>query len=256
MTGSFQPSRASDEIGDLSRSFGDLLRRLGQYNRYLETMSGKLSHELKTPLSVVRSSLDNLEQDRQDLQHNTYIQRAREGLERLHGILTRLSEATRLEQALQSAERERFDLCSVVNGCVHGYRIAFPAYNWELDIRASSAVIAGVPDLICQMLDKLIGNAMDFSEQGSPIIVTVKTDDKSAILEISNAGAPLPEEMQDQIFESLVSIRNGRDKEPHLGLGLYIVRLIVEYHNGKIAAMNRDDGKGAIFRVSIPLTKD
>ena len=256
MTGSFQPSRASDEIGDLSRSFGDLLKRLGQYNRYLETMSGKLSHELKTPLSVVRSSLDNLEQDRQDLQHNTYIQRAREGLERLHGILTRLSEATRLEQALQSAERERFDICSVVNGCVHGYRIAFPAYTWELDERVSTAMIYGVPDLICQMLDKLVGNAMDFSVQGEPIIVTVKTDDKSAILEITNTGDPLPKEMQDQIFESLVSIRNGRDKEPHLGLGLYIVRLIVEYHNGKIAAMNRDDGKGAIFRVSIPLTKD
>ena len=113
---------AGDEIGDLSRSFSAMLAKLAQHHAYLESMASRLSHELRTPIAVVRSSLENLKLAPADAR--VYIERAEEGLARLATILTRMSEATRLEQGLASLEREPFDLAPVVAGCVEGYRLA------------------------------------------------------------------------------------------------------------------------------------
>ena len=119
-------SRAGDEIGDLSRSFSSVLARLSDYASYQEKMAGRLSHELRTPIAVVRSSLDNLKQASLPDDARVYMTRAQEGLARLTTILTRMTEASRLEQSLSEVERERFDLGAVVAGCVEGYRQAYP----------------------------------------------------------------------------------------------------------------------------------
>ena len=96
---------SGDEIGDLSRSFSAMLAKLGQYNAYLESMASRLSHELRTPIAVVRSSLENLKLSPSAEEARVYIGRAEEGLRRLGTILTRMSEATRLEQGLKASER-------------------------------------------------------------------------------------------------------------------------------------------------------
>jgi signal transduction histidine kinase len=101
------PSRSGDEIGDLSRSFASIVERLTQYTNYLENMSSRLSHELRTPVTVVRSSLENLSMQNNDKESTVYLERAEEGISRLNLILTNMSEATRLEQMLQSSEKEK-----------------------------------------------------------------------------------------------------------------------------------------------------
>ena len=108
------PSDARDEIGDLSRTTAAVLARLRDYNAYLEAMAGRLSHELRTPVAVVRSSLDNLKAQALPEEARVYVERAGEGVERLARLISRLSEGTRLERMLESAERERFDLAEVV----------------------------------------------------------------------------------------------------------------------------------------------
>lgn len=253
--GAIRASRAGDEIGDLTRSYSAVLERLRQYTRYLETMASKLSHELRTPMTVVRSSLDNLEMGELDDQAHTYTARAREGLGRLEGILNRMSEATRLEQALQQAEQEDFDLTQVVGGCVEGYRGAMPQSPFDLDMPADAVRLHGVPDLIAQLLDKLVANAVDFGLPGAPIDVRLAIEGGHAVLTVANQGPPLPEEMQGNLFDSLVSLRSERSDEPHLGLGLYIVRLIAEFHGGTVSAMSRHDPQGAVFKVNLPLPR-
>lgn len=253
VTGSIRVSRARDEIGDLSRSYSNVLDRLGQYTRYLESMAGKLSHELRTPLAVVRSSLDNLEMSELESDARTYTGRAREGIDRLENILGRMSEATRLEQSLQQAEREEFDLRAVVSGCIAGYGAAYPTRKFELNAADTPLRIYGVPDLIAQLLDKLIGNAVDFGAENTPITVNLQEDNGWGRLEVANQGPALPDEMHGSLFDSMVSIRAGRGAEPHLGLGLYIVRLITEFHGGTVLAGNRTDVAGARFTVLLPL---
>ena len=253
--GPLRRSRAGDEIGDLSRTFSEMLERLGQYTRYLESMAGKLSHELRTPMAVVRSSLDNLELTQMDAEDRVYVHRAREGIERLNNILTRMSEATRLEKALQQAEREPFDLRTLVTGCVEGYRLAHPQQEFRLELPPNPIAMNGVPDLIAQMLDKLIANAVDFRSAGTAIELTVAASMGAVDLSVQNQGPPLPVEMRKHLFDSMVSVRQGQEGEAHLGLGLYIVRLIAEFHGGQVAAADADTGNGARFTVRLPLTR-
>lgn len=110
----------------------------------------------------------------------------------------------------------------------------------------------GVPDLMAQMLDKLVSNAIDFHSADTPIVLKLDTDGRQVTLLVSNSGPVLPDEMQGNLFESMVSIRTQKGEQPHLGLGLYIVRLIVEFHQGRVTARNRDDNSGVEFLISLP----
>jgi len=249
---------AGDEIGDLSRSFSAMLAKLAQHHAYLESMASRLSHELRTPIAVVRSSLENLKLAPSDAR--VYIERAEAGLARLATILTRMSEASRLEQGLASLERERFDLAAVVSGCVEGYRLAYPDRPFELALPREAAGVRGSPDLAAQLLDKLVANAVDFSRgRPGPVRVRLALDGAGhAILAVANKGPLLPEAARGKLFEAMVSVRGERapesgSGEPHLGLGLYVARLIAEFHGGTIAAENLPAGDGVAVTASFRL---
>ena len=246
-------TRSSDEIGDLSRSFYNIVERLGQYTHYLENMSSRLSHELRTPVTVVRSSLENLGMIVQDQESAVYIQRAEEGISRLNLILTNMSEATRLEQMLQTSEKEKIDLVKVVAGCVEGYRLAYPDAIIDADLEGQ-AMISGVPEYIAQLMDKLIANAVEFSYPKKPITVFCRVIKDRAVIRVTNFGPYLPEEMKGRLFDSMISVRpQEKQKEPHLGMGLHIARLITEFHQGQIRADNLKDYEGVAVTVVIPL---
>lgn len=243
-------SKSQDEIGDLSRSFSTALERIAQYNTYLEKLGGRLSHELRTPVTVVRSSLENLKMATLPDEARVYTERAAQGLARLDTILTRMSEATRLEQLVRQPERERFDAREVVRGCVNGYAAIFPKVKFALSLPDKPVLLRGAPDLYAQMLDKLAANAADFSSGEEPVRVRL---DAQGSLTVSNSGPLLPAEMAGRLFESMVSLRPEGARELHLGFGLYMVRLIAEFHGGQARAANREDGSGVVVRVDCPI---
>lgn len=251
--GSISQSTASDELGDLSRSYSTMLERLAEYNAYLESMAAKLSHELRTPLAVVSSSLQNLDTLPDTAAADPYLERAREGMARLHSLVSRLSEAARLEQSVASAEIARLGLLDLVSGCVEGYRAAYADRRFELQAGAGEFNIEGSDDLLAQLLDKLISNAVSFGTPDTPIVVLLEELRDEISLTVVNYGSVLPSAMQKQIFNSMVSLREARtDNEPHLGLGLFIARLIAEFHGGSIRAYNLDDANGVAFEVTLP----
>lgn len=240
---------AGDEIGDLSRSFSSVLQQLGNYNDYLQSLASKLSHELRTPLTIVQSSLENLEHESLSKEASVYTGRAKEGVERLRTILSAMSEASRTEELIENAEPENFNLADVLRSTTAAYADAWPDRKFKLDNRATDATVFGSPELIIQMLDKLADNAVDFSTDGDEIMLSLDSDDDNIIISIFNPGPPLPENMRTQLFHSMVSVRKGGGKR-HLGLGLYVARLIAEGHNGSIAADNLEGG--VVFRITLP----
>ena len=252
VVGTISRSPSQDEIGDLSRSSSDMLQRLSQYNRYLETMASKLAHELRTPITVVRSSIENMVSNNNN-DKDVYLERASTGINRLNNILTRMSEASRLEQTLQTEEIEVFNLATIIQGCIEGYQQANPnqSYIAQLD---QSININGSPDLIAQMLDKLISNANDYSHANTDILILLKKESNNIILMVLNQGELLQTEMLGNLFDSMVSLRKQKTDEPHLGLGLHIVRLIAEFHHGSVTAYNKD-AKWVCFEVRLPVTK-
>ena len=250
--GEFIASNSSDEIGELSRSFSSMLERLDQYHVYLEGMASRLSHELTTPMAIVKSSLDRLQHEKNELDKQEALNAAETGLERLQNLLTRLSEAARVEQALQESEKQKTNLNNFLKQCVDGYRYAYPKNLFELDIPDVQISTEINPDLFYQMLDKLIGNAVDFSYPDKTICIKLITTSNKIIIQVINYGPHLSQDMTDELFNSMVSLRDKRtDAGPHLGLGLFIARLIAEFHGGVISADNLIDTEGVCFSISL-----
>jgi dedicated sortase system histidine kinase len=248
----FPGTAARDELGDLARSFATLLARLNEYTSYLRTLAGKLSHELRTPLAIVQSSIENLEYERLAPSSAPYLERAREGSARLQSILTAMSAASRTEEAIEHAERHAFDLKALLASMTAGYQTAFAERRFDAVLPEGPCEIVGAPDLIAQLLDKLVDNAVDFSPSGGRIEIALDCRDRDVRISVTNDGPPLPPHARERLFESLFEYRRGSDSRPHFGLGLYIVRLIAEFHSGRATAENRADASGAVFRVMLP----
>jgi dedicated sortase system histidine kinase len=241
----------ADELGDLSRSFQGLLRELDEYTRYLKNLGDTLAHELRTPMTVVKSSLDNLQHEQLPPGAMPYLERADEGVQRLQRILTALRAAARIEQSVRQADMEPVDLAGLLRALVQGYRDAFPARRFELGTPEHACTISGSPELLSQMLDKLVENAVEFSPDSGLIRLTLEQDADSFDVRVANQGSALPPGSADRLFDSLVSVRNKRDTSLHLGLGLHIVKLIAEHHGGRVRASNSEQLGGAEFTVCL-----
>jgi signal transduction histidine kinase len=246
-------SASADEIGALARGFERLLSRLNEHTQYLRTLGGKLSHELRTPLTIVRSSLDNLESETLQVDQRRFLARAREGTQRLQAILTSLGAAARVEESFKQAERVVFDLSALLQSAVAAYRDGFTGSRFVLDLPEGPCELRGAPDLLAQLLDKLVENAVDYCPPAGEITVRLAREPGAYALSVGNDGPLIPPETLSHLFESLYEQRSGRDDKPHFGLGLYIVRLIAEFHGGEARAANREDGGGASFSVTLPM---
>jgi len=224
-----------------------VLRQLGEYNEYLRSLASKLSHELRTPLAIVTSSLENLEHESLNETSLEYTARAREGADRLRRILSAMSEASRVEELMKNAEPERFDLRKMLESTTSAYADAYRERQFAFTSNADVTTASGSPELLIQMLDKLVDNAVGFSAAGDMIDVRLSATDDTFEIAVTNPGPPLPEHLR--VFDSMVSMRSGKDSK-HLGLGLYVARLIAEGHGGRIVASNVDGG--VRFTVDLP----
>ena len=240
---------ASDEVGDLSRSFSNVLQQVASYNEYLRSLASKLSHEMRTPLTIVMSSLENLEHEPLNEQSREYTERAQTGARRLRKILNAMSEANRVEQLMENADTEVFNLGKVLETTVAAYRDAWPQRKFAFTSDGGNHQIDGSPELLIQMLDKLVDNAVDFSDERDEIGIAIANERQNIVMSVSNPGPPLPKAMRHRLFESMVSMRDDATAE-NLGLGLNIAKLIADGHGGSIGADNIDGG--VKFEVRLP----
>ena len=251
--GKFPMTEAPDEIGDLARSFERLFEVVGSYTDYLRTLASKLSHELNTPLAIVKSSLDNLEHAALPVEAQPYLARARDGVARLGALVRAMSESSRMERAIAAAEPEDVDLREVVRGCAEAYRPLVGARRLDCVLPAAPLYLHGAPELVAQALDKLLDNALSFTPPDGWLRLTLRNAPDGAEIELANQGPPLPAAMAGRLFDSLVSLRDKATPggAPHLGLGLYVVRLVAERHGGVASARNLDDGSGVAFSLRL-----
>ena len=256
--GRFPMTTDEDEIGDLARSFERLFEAVGGYTDYLRTLASKLSHELNTPLAIVKSSLDNLEHalqanDALPPEARPYLARARDGVARLGTLVRAMSEASRMERAIAAAEAEDVDLREVVRGCAEAYRPLVGTRTLACELPDAPLPMHCAPELIAQALDKLLDNALSFTPADGWLRLILAARQDGAQITLANQGPPLPAAMQGRLFDSLVSLRDKATPgdAPHLGLGLYVVRLVAERHGGSASARNLEDGSGVAFELRL-----
>jgi dedicated sortase system histidine kinase len=244
----------NDELGQLQQRFNQLVSSLHGYNQYLESFSQRLSHELKTPLAVVRSSLDNLTYCADEAERQNYLTRAQSAVARLSGILRSMSEAARLEQSLEAEHKEVFDVAEVLTQVTAAYQALDPHHVIVYQGPEQGSWVLGSPELLVQLLDKLVDNARDFTPDGQRIELDLRRVDKGWQLGVFNQGSRLP--AGADIFSAFVSHRAGElnTSEHHLGQGLLIAQLIANYHQARLEADNqrRNGLDGVAFRLTLP----
>jgi two-component system sensor histidine kinase ChvG len=240
-----EASTARDELGDLSRGLRGLLLRLREHQRYLQSLADSLAHELRTPVSMVQSSLENLEAAKASEQP-VYLERAGQGARRLRRIVQAMSQASRLEESLQREPRRPMDLARLVRDYCDVRNAALPLHRLHAELDAGlRAPIEGAEDLLAQLLDKIVDNAVDFTPDHGRITLGVHAEDGGWLLWIENEGVPIDPEQASAAFDSMVTFRTSKrrdDGAPHLGLGLYVARCIVQFHEGRIWAQPTDRG--------------
>lgn len=250
----FPVTKAGDEVGDLSRSFASLLDQVAAYTDYLRSLSGKLSHELNTPLAIVRTSLDNLESSALPADARPYVARARDGVERMGNLVRTMSEVTRIEHAIESAEAETFDLRALVADCAEAYRGLLQPRELRVELPHGPLMLRGAPELVVQALDKLVDNARGFCPEDGWVRLSLAAEGEGARISLANQGPLIPEAMRARLFDSLVSLRakpQRTEGTTHLGFGLYVVKLVAELHQGHAEARNLPTADGVEFHLHL-----
>jgi len=247
--------KAGDEIGDLARSFSGVVARLHEHQQFISTMPRTLRHEVNNPLNATMTSLENLQLHGVAEGQQRYIDSAQRGLVKISAIVEKLADAANLEEALHEDELEPLDLFHLVQTYVSHQNPSQQgeAENVIFEASREALTVAGVDYRIEQLLDKLTDNARDFRDVGSAITVRLYRHDYDCYLEVENAGPQIPSELLAGMFNSMVSARTAGAGHAHFGLGLYIVRLISQFHGGSVSAHNLDNPSGVLFRIKLPV---
>jgi two-component system sensor histidine kinase ChvG len=256
-------SSRNDEIGELSVALGRMTDALYDRIEAIERFAADVSHEIKNPLTSIRSAVDTLQRAKKPEDQARLIEIAREDVRRLDRLITDISAASRLDAELARGGRERIDLSRLVSTYVEGAQTNWAANGVRLVLDTASVspaeplIIQGYEVRLAQVLDNLIANARSFSPPEGTIAVRLAregTRTPTALLTVEDEGPGIPGDNLERIFERFYTSRPGAEFGKNSGLGLSISRQIVEAHGGRIWAENREaPATGARFQVRLPI---
>jgi signal transduction histidine kinase len=229
--------------------------QLLEADRMKDEFVALISHDLRTPLTsiigYVELTLDDVGPPL-DEERRSYLEVVARSSERLLRIVDDLLFVARLQAGNLSVARTRLDLCSVAAQSVEEARPRAEAKPLTLSFLSSGPVFVDADrGRIFQLLDNLISNAMKFTPEGGRIDVRVVAAGETAVLEVSDTGVGLGADAE-RVFDRFFRTSSAEARQvPGTGLGLFIARAIVEAHDGRITASNREHG-GATFRIELP----
>ena len=251
-------ANSRDEIGELSRSFTSLLDKLNSYTCFLETVPRMLRHEILNPVNTISMSLQNLRkqgaQQQSDAAELTLgIDAACHAVEQLQLIVSSLTEAASIEDALAQDEIETFDIAALLTEYVQNSQLKHKHALLRYDGERSGVFVRGSDIRIVQLLDKLKDNAIDFALPGSEISFQLDADhDRQVIIRVKNSGEIIPQERLDVLFQGMISHRTVKTETPHLGIGLYVAHQIAQFHQGQLLIANQRDKQGVEVVLILP----
>jgi len=251
-----------DEVGQLSRSLNEMTEDLYKRIDIAETFSSDLAHEIRNPLTSLKGASEVLENTSDSEKRKKLIKVISHDVERIERLITDYSQMLKDEASLNRAKMEKINLSNVVNSVVEDFNsdLLNSKKNIQIDVNnsslnGSSLVVLGVESKLEQILANLLDNAISFSPPDSKIFVKCDIKDKDAQLIIEDEGPGFNEKNIDKVFNRFYSNRPEKFGE-HSGLGLNIVKNIIELHGGSIIASNQNGSKkGARIEVLLPIYK-
>ena len=251
-----------DEIGQLSRSLNEMTEDLYKRIDIAETFSSDLAHEIRNPLTSLKGASEVLENTSDSEKRKKLIKVISHDVERIERLITDYSQMLKDEASLSRAKMTKIDLSNVINSVVEDFNsdLLNSKKNIKININnsnlnGSKLNVLGVESKLEQIIANLLDNAVSFSPSNSKISVLCNIKKKDAQLIIKDEGPGFNEKNIDKIFNRFYSNRPEKFGE-HSGLGLNIVKNIIELHGGSILASNQSGNKkGARIEVLLPIYK-
>jgi len=257
-------SHRHDEIGNLSTSISEMTNSLYQRIEAIEKFAADVSHELKNPLTSLRSAVETLPLAKTDETRNSLLDIIQHDVKRLDRLITDISDASRLDADLGRQRLNRIDFAELIDNIANASGDLYKrrkGINIKLDIKRSGQgkkgyFVSGHDIRLGQVVNNLLDNASSFVERDMGLIsIQLTRNNKALLLVVEDNGPGIQAEDFDRVFERFYTDRSETDGfGQNSGLGLSISRQIIEAHGGLIRAENRTDGQtGARFILSLPL---
>ena len=248
------PTR-DDEVGELAVAFREMTEALWARMDAIEAFAADVAHEIKNPLTSVRSAVETVARVTDPEQQKKLLAIIQDDVERLNRLITDISDASRIDAELSRADMAPVELARMLEILADVYRSTGEdsGLTFAVDLPADDALtVPGIESRLVQVLRNLIANALSFSPANGTIAVGGKREGQWVEVTIDDEGPGIPADKLDAIFDRFYSERPSGEKfGTHSGLGLSISRQIVLAHGGTIRAENRPSG-GARFVVRLP----
>ncbi len=248
----------SDEVGELARALSDSATALWTRMDATEQFAADVAHEIKNPLSSIRSAIETLRRIDDPVKQRRLTAIIAEDVGRLDRLISDISDASRIDAELSRAATEPVDIAPILAALVEIDEATRDEGNPRiiLELAQGRLVVQGVEDRLVQVLRNLIGNAQSFSPPGGQIGLRAHEEDALVEISVEDSGPGIPDAKLENIFDRFYSERPQDERfGQHSGLGLSISRQIVEALHGTIQAENRRDNGvvvGARFVVRLP----
>ena len=247
-----------DEIGKLTRSIDEMTKELQKRTNRAETFSNDLAHEIRNPLASLKSASELLDKTTQKNESEKLLKIINHDVERIERLITDYSQMLKDEASLSREKMSKINLIEVINNVVEDFRQDLKNQNKNIDIiikqktnTKNEYYILGIENRLEQVIANLLDNSISFSDNNHKIEIDVAETSINLVMSIKDEGPGFSETSPQKIFKRFYSNRP-KSFGKHSGLGLNIVKNIVELHKGTIAASNRLNKKGAQVEVLLP----
>lgn len=257
LRGRFSGSESLDEIGDLARTLEALSRRIEEHVRFVEAFAADVSHEFKNPLTSIRAATEMLSAAGEPEERRRLLATVEWEVARLERLLTAVREVSLIDSRLDEEAAGPEDLGALLAALVEGVSLRAPeGVRLELELPAERLAVRGSPDRLVQVFENLLDNALSFSPVGSAVRIEAAREGREAVVAVRDEGPGIPPEHAERVFDRFFTYRpgpaEGDGRGRHSGLGLAIVRAVVEGYGGAVRVARAGPG-GAVFEVRLPL---
>ena len=247
-----------DEIGKLTMSIDEMTKELQHRTNRAETFSNDLAHEIRNPLASLKSASELLDKTTEKNESEKLLKIINHDVERIERLITDYSQMLKDEASLSREKMSKINLMEVINNVVEDFKQDLNNQNKKIEIKIKEKIsskngkyILGIENRLEQVIANLLDNSISFSQNNQKIEISIAETTKNLVMTIKDEGPGFSETSPQKIFKRFYSNRP-KSFGKHSGLGLNIVKNIVELHKGTIAASNRINTKGAQVEVLLP----
>ena len=246
----------NDELGVLSNSLDEMTNELHKRINNAENFSTDLVHEIRNPLASLKGASEIILETEDKIQRDKLVNIVSEDVTRIERLITDYSQMLKDEAAITKEKMKKIDLELIANSVVDDFNSIYNSKRGiKIELKTNNSkgyAILGIENRIEQIIANLLDNSISFSKDNQTIdVVLTKDNDENIILKVIDEGEGFKEKDTNKIFKRFYSNRPKMFGE-HSGLGLNIVKNLVELHNGSISASNNADQKGAKIEITFP----